>query len=57
MITSFGGIFVQDGIVELAVLSAILVLWTLFMWGLNRALSFGTTGIIHFRFRKWPWCF
>jgi hypothetical protein len=44
MITSFGGIFVQDGIVELAVLSAILVLWTLFMWGLNRALSFAHNG-------------
>jgi hypothetical protein len=40
MITNFGGLFVRDGIIELAVLSALMVMWAWFQWGLNRALTF-----------------
>ena len=40
MITSYGGLFVNDGMVLLAWLCAFKVLWTLFSWGLDRSLSF-----------------
>ena len=36
MVTSYGGIFVQDGLTELAWLCSLLVMWTWFQWGLER---------------------
>jgi hypothetical protein len=40
MVTSYGGIFVQDGLTELGWLCALMLMWTWFQWGLNRGLSF-----------------
>ena len=40
MVTSYGGVFVQDGLTELAWLCALVVLWAFFLWALNRGFSF-----------------
>ena len=36
MVTSYGGVFVQDGLTELGWLCALMVMWTWFQWGLER---------------------
>ncbi len=40
MVTSYGGVFVSDGLTELGWLCALMVVWTWFTWGLHRGLSF-----------------
>jgi len=52
MVTNYGGVFVSDGITLLAWLAAFKVLWTIFLWGLDRGFSLPSMRIIPFRFPR-----